>query len=65
MTKSTSACENRETQERERYLTLCSLYDEFIRIPSTNRVLPDVPLVPNFASCEKIRSIVKRKCTWP
>jgi hypothetical protein len=35
------------------------------RIPSTNSVLLDDPLAPNFAACEKIRSIVKRRCTWP
>jgi TonB-dependent SusC/RagA subfamily outer membrane receptor len=35
------------------------------RIPSTNLVLPDEPLTPNFALCEKIRSIVRRRCTWP
>jgi len=51
----------------------------FNSIPSTNLVLPDAPLIPNFAPCEKIRKLVrhltdtaKRKparlidgCTWP
>jgi hypothetical protein len=32
--------------------------------PSTNLVLPDTPLVPTFAPCEKIRNTAKRKCTW-
>jgi hypothetical protein len=34
------------------------------RIPSTNPVLIDDPLAANFSPCEKIRSIVKKRCTW-
>jgi len=33
---------------------------ELIGIPSTNLVLPNAPLVPNFAPCEKIRKPVRQ-----
>ena len=42
-----------------------SVVTPILGIASTNLVLPDEPLTPNFALCEKIRSIVRRRCTWP